>query len=66
MPQAGESGWCHLRRLPIHPELSAELWCHHWTARSPRLPLPQRQGGGEEQPRSASRQLSLEALLPQF
>ncbi len=37
-PQAGEAGWCRLRRLPIHPDLAAELWCHHWTARPPRLP----------------------------
>jgi hypothetical protein len=28
-----------LRRLPIHGELASELWCHHWTARPPRLPL---------------------------
>jgi hypothetical protein len=31
-------GWCRLRQLPIHPELVAELSCHHWTAREPRLP----------------------------
>ena len=38
-PPAGqEPGWCQLRRLPIHAELAAELWCHHWTARPPRLP----------------------------
>jgi hypothetical protein len=34
-----ELGWCQLRQLPIHPELAAELWCHHWTARPPRLPV---------------------------
>jgi hypothetical protein len=28
-----------LRQLPIHTELVAELWCHHWTARPPRLPV---------------------------
>ncbi|EDY38781.1 conserved hypothetical protein [Cyanobium sp. PCC 7001] len=90
MPQAGESGWCHLRRLAIHPELSSELWCHHWTARSPRLPLSpgpepgmpaeahggggggaprlplQSRPGGDGGPRGGSRQLTLEALLPQF
>ncbi len=39
-PPAGvELGWCQLRQLPIHPELVAELWCHHWTARPPRLPV---------------------------
>ncbi|WP_172820772.1 hypothetical protein [Cyanobium sp. NIES-981] len=87
MPQGGESGWCHLRRLAIHPELSAELWCHHWTARSPRLPCSGSEQGGHPESRSgggaprlplhprqgvedghagASRQLTLEALLPQF
>jgi hypothetical protein len=28
-----------MRQLTIPPELSAELWCPHWTARPPRLPL---------------------------
>ncbi len=28
-----------MRQLPIHPELVADLWCHHWTARPPRLPV---------------------------
>ena len=32
-------GWCQLRQLPIHSELVADLWCHHWTARPPRLPV---------------------------
>jgi len=32
-------GWCQLRQLQIHPELATELWCHHWTARPPRLPV---------------------------
>ncbi|MCP9850452.1 hypothetical protein [Cyanobium sp. Morenito 9A2] len=31
-------GWCKLRHLAIHPELSGEVWCHHWTALPPRLP----------------------------
>jgi hypothetical protein len=34
-----ELGWCQLRQLPIHPELVADLWCLHWTARPPRLPV---------------------------
>ena len=34
-----EMGWCQLRKLPIDQELAAELWCHHWTARPPRLPV---------------------------
>jgi hypothetical protein len=41
-PQGGESGWCKLRRLPLHPEWSGELSCHHWTppgARSNEVPL---------------------------
>ena len=33
-----ELGWCRLRQLAIHPELAQDLWCHHWTARPPRLP----------------------------
>ena len=44
--QGAAAGWCHLRRLAIHSAYSSELWCHHWTARPPRLPLgdPQDQG----------------------
>jgi hypothetical protein len=38
-PSGVELGWCQLRQLPIHPELVADLWCHHWTARPPRLPV---------------------------
>ena len=38
-PVGEELGWCQLRQLPIHPELVAELWCHHWTARPPKLPV---------------------------
>lgn len=37
-PSGAELGWCQLRQLAIHPELVAELWCHHWTGRPPRLP----------------------------
>jgi hypothetical protein len=60
-PQGGESGWCQLRRLPIHPELAAELWCHHWTARPPRLPA----FGERSQPEASAhdRQLALTDLL---
>ena len=36
-PVDGKPGWCQLRQLAIHPDLAAELWCHHWTARPPRL-----------------------------
>jgi hypothetical protein len=39
-PPSGEQlGTCHLRQLPIHAELASELWCHHWMARAPRLPI---------------------------
>ena len=33
-----EQNWCQMRRLAIHSELAADLWCHHWTPRPPRLP----------------------------
>ncbi len=32
------SGWCRLRRLPVHAELAGQVFCHHWTGRSPSLP----------------------------
>ena len=38
-PRGAELGWCQLRQLSIHPDLVAELWCHHWTGRPPRLPV---------------------------
>lgn len=60
-PTGAEPGWCQLRRLPIHPDLAGELWCHHWTARPPRLPLV-----GEWQPQEPiprDRQLALADLL---
>jgi hypothetical protein len=56
-----EPGWCQLRRLPIHPELAAELWCHHWTARPPRLPLVAERQRQDPQPHD--RQLALADLL---
>jgi hypothetical protein len=60
-------GWCMMRRLPIHPELAAELWCHHWSARSPRLPqIGSEDPGTVRAVPQAPRQLSLEAVLPQF
>jgi hypothetical protein len=57
-------GWCHLRQLPIHGELAAELWCHHWTARPPRLPVMGE--GGHAAPAAATpgnHQLSFGAVL---
>lgn len=59
-------GWCRLRQLPIHPELVAELSCHHWTAREPRLPTLNAQALPTQTQGTASlagRQLSLEASL---
>ena len=59
-------GWCHLRRLDIHQELASDLWCHHWTARSPRLQvsdiLPYSHPHTEGAP--LIRQLALTGLLP--
>jgi|LauGreDrversion4_2_1035121.scaffolds.fasta_scaffold190782_2 hypothetical protein len=59
-PSGVELGWCQLRRLPIHPELAAELWCHHWTARPPRLPV---MGDAPPLQQAADQQLALVELL---
>jgi len=53
-------GWCQLRQLPIHPELASELWCHHWTARPPRLPVMAPCNGAETGP--ADEQLTLAGM----
>jgi hypothetical protein len=54
-----------LRQLPIHPELAAELWCHHWTARPPRLPVVASAGtAGRGAAAGVNRQLRLDAVLP--
>ena len=37
-PAATGSGWCRLRRLPVHAELANQVFCHHWTCRPPALP----------------------------
>ncbi|MCU0529547.1 MAG: hypothetical protein MUD04_08645 [Cyanobium sp. Prado107] len=68
LPQGGGGGWCRLRQLAIHPELAGELWCHHWTARPPRLPVTGAAGGATaaRETRAGYRQLSLEMLLPQL
>jgi hypothetical protein len=62
-PRGDDLGWCQLRHLPIHPELVADLWCHHWTARPPRLPLSPAGGGANEDRHGENRQLSLTCLL---
>jgi len=65
-PSGATFGWCQLRQLPIHPELASELWCHHWTARPPRLPVMAAPGAGAQvTPAVASRQLRLDVVLPQ-
>ncbi len=61
-PVGAEFGWCQLRQLPIHPELVAELWCHHWTARPPKLPVMAPLGGAEEA-LPANQQLSFSGML---
>ena len=62
-PRGLELGWCQLRQLPIHAELVAELWCHHWTARPPRLPVLAPAAAAP--PPQADQQLCLEAMLPE-
>lgn len=61
----GESGpgWCQLRRLPIHPDLVAELWCHHWTPRPPRLPVTTPAATAPAPLPEANQQLSLTPML---
>jgi hypothetical protein len=60
-PSGAAMGWCQLRRLEIHPELAAELWCHHWTARPPKLPVIGGRPGLE--PPARNQQLALADLL---
>jgi len=55
-------GWCQLRKLPIHVELASELWCHHWTARPPRLPVMGDTSSALE-PQPTDRQLALADVL---
>jgi hypothetical protein len=64
-PSEGQLGWCQLRRLPIHPELVAELWCHHWTARPPHLPVmaPSHSSGPATRSSAADQQLSLASMF---
>ncbi|MEB3173157.1 MAG: hypothetical protein VKL97_04765 [Cyanobacteriota bacterium] len=63
-PSGAEFGWCQLRQLPIHPDLVAELWCHHWTARPPRLPvMGSARASTVATPATTNRQLDLDAVL---
>jgi hypothetical protein len=61
-PAAGVS-WCRLRQVSLHPELTADLSCHHWTARAPELPDFQDVQVAGVFP-SDSRQLPLVGLMP--
>jgi len=59
-------GWCQLRQLPIHPDLVAQLWCHHWTSRPPRLPVvTQAEAVARSSHPTSNRQLQLDTVLPQ-
>ncbi|MEX0589074.1 MAG: hypothetical protein WD136_07425 [Cyanobium sp.] len=64
-PSGAEMGWCQLRQLAIHPELAADLWCHHWTARPPRLPVMTATASGAGAFPQSNHQLSLDAALAQ-
>ena len=65
-PSGADLGWCQLRQLPIHPELIAELSCHHWMARLPRLPVLNQGSQSGQAMHGGDRQLSLAAVLPEF
>ena len=65
-PSGADLVWCQLRELPIHPELVADLSCHHWTARPPRLPVLSAAGSDHGQPGGCNQQLSLGTMLLQF
>ncbi|MCX5956720.1 MAG: hypothetical protein NTW51_10050 [Cyanobacteria bacterium] len=60
-PQGVSLGRCQLRQLSIHHDLVGDLWCHHWTARPPRLPVVA--PGGAFAPVQAPQQLSLTPML---
>lgn len=62
-PHGEHLGWCHLRQLGIHADLVAELWCHHWTQRPPRLPLMATAPPAGRSLGCANQQLSLESAL---
>ena len=63
LPNGVRPGWCRMRQLAIHPELTAELWCPHWTARPPRLPLTSQATAPGGAGGSIDRQLSLAGML---
>ncbi|CAE08939.1 hypothetical [Parasynechococcus marenigrum WH 8102] len=51
-------GWCRLRRLAVHADVSDLVVCHHWTPRSPQLPMIRR-----EQLPEMDQQLELDRAL---
>ncbi|MFN9619166.1 MAG: hypothetical protein ACK55X_05570 [Synechococcaceae cyanobacterium] len=59
-PDGGQAIWCQLRQLAIHPDLAGDLWCHHWTARSPKLPVMAPHGVSAQPP--ADEQLTLAGM----
>jgi hypothetical protein len=65
-PNGVDLGWCQLRQLPIHPELVADLSCHHWTVRPPRLPVLSGSSPDQSLPGGGNQQLSLGSVLRQF
>jgi hypothetical protein len=50
--------------LQIHPDLVGDLWCHHWAACPPRLPVLGPPGMESQDDRTllSSHQLSLSGL----
>lgn len=36
--QDAACGWCSIRKLSLHKELTTFFACHHWTEREPSLP----------------------------
>jgi hypothetical protein len=63
-PKGAEMGWCQLRQLQIHPDLVGDLWCHHWAACPPRLPVlgPPGMESQDDRTQLASQQLTLSGL----
>jgi len=50
--QAATGSWCQLRKISFHGDIAAFAFCHHWTKRSPSLPIldePDREYGLEKQ-----------------
>ena len=37
--RSSSHGWCVLRKIKLHPEISPFVFCHHWIQREPALPI---------------------------